>query len=201
MPSVLRKLLKEGLDPDTIEIVSSPPSEDQLGSKFIQVLQDGSAAAEGSKSIPKANQLISPSNARVVAVVDRTADLQAAAKALVTARFSFGGRSPYAPDLILVNEFARKRFLDAVVEESIRFMTSENLYANGSANGSAEKDGRRLGVKDPLEDIKNAEGVRVITSGANGAILEVDKRYVQDLLPRPLPFSVATQHKHLRSTY
>lgn len=50
---------------------------------------------------------------RCVAIVDRSADIEAAAKAITTARFSFGGCSPYAPDLVLVNEFVQKEFFEA----------------------------------------------------------------------------------------
>lgn len=48
-----------------------------------------------------------------MAIVDRSADIEAAAKAITTARFSFGGYSPYAPDLVLVNEFIKKDFFEA----------------------------------------------------------------------------------------
>ena len=52
-----------------------------------------------------------------IAVVDRTADIQQAAQALCTARFSFKGKSPYAPDLVLVNEWVMQAFLQACVRE------------------------------------------------------------------------------------
>jgi len=52
--------------------------------------------------------------------VDRTADVKLAARELVAARFAFGGSSPYAPDLVLVNEFVKREFLQAVVEEEGR---------------------------------------------------------------------------------
>lgn len=48
-----------------------------------------------------------------MAIVDRSADIEAAAQAITTARFSFGGYSPYAPDLVLVNEFVKKEFFEA----------------------------------------------------------------------------------------
>jgi hypothetical protein len=51
-----------------------------------------------------------PSSQRTVAVVDRTADIGAAAEAIVHARFSHAGESPYAPDLVLVKEFVVKAF-------------------------------------------------------------------------------------------
>ena len=68
---------------------------------------------------PRTNELISLPHARAIAIVDRTADVQLAAKEVTAARFSFGGTSPYAPDVILVNEFVKKDFLQAVVSECV----------------------------------------------------------------------------------
>lgn len=48
-----------------------------------------------------------------MAVVDRTADVDLAARAIAAARFGFGGTSPYAPDLVLVNEFVKRDFFEA----------------------------------------------------------------------------------------
>lgn len=58
-------------------------------------------------------QLLSSSGTRTVAVVDRTADIDLAARAITAARFGFGGTSPYTPDLVLVNEFVKKDFFEA----------------------------------------------------------------------------------------
>lgn len=54
-----------------------------------------------------------------VAVVDRMSDINQAAQALVHARFAYKGRSAYAPDLVLVNEFVMKDFLQAAVRYSL----------------------------------------------------------------------------------
>ncbi|EMC95496.1 hypothetical protein BAUCODRAFT_149457 [Baudoinia panamericana UAMH 10762] len=59
-------------------------------------------------------QLAPETNLRVVAFVDRTADVQQAAHTLLSARTSFGTRSAYAPDLILVNAFVHENFLKHV---------------------------------------------------------------------------------------
>ena len=101
--------------------------------------------------------------------------MQEAAKALVTARFSFSGKSPYAPDIVLVNEFVKKNFLDAVVQHSIGFLTGRdsNVIENGKltrfqGQGSGNLPG----------EIQSEDGVRVVTSGSNCAIMDVKKRYV-----------------------
>jgi acyl-CoA reductase-like NAD-dependent aldehyde dehydrogenase len=66
-----------------------------------------------------------PSKSRVVAVVDRTADFSQAAKHLIRARFSFKGESPYAPDVVLVNEFCMKDFCNAALQEASRWLSSQ----------------------------------------------------------------------------
>lgn len=65
-------------------------------------------------------------------MVDRTADVDEAAKALVSARLSFGGRSPYAPDLVLVNKVIENRFVNAVVLGATRYLADQNGYVNGT---------------------------------------------------------------------
>lgn len=96
----------------------------------------------------------------------------------MTARFSFGGKSPYAPDVVLVNEFAKKAFMTAVVKESIEFLTTEN----GSIEKGATK--RKSESKKLLDEVRNDDSARIVTSGANGAILDVEKRYADPRLKR-----------------
>lgn len=78
--------------------------------------------------------LVSSSQARVVAVVDRSADVEAAAKAITTARFSFGGASPYAPDLVLVNEFVKAPFYEACSRYATR------VFAGNVPSGEAREE-------------------------------------------------------------
>lgn len=58
--------------------------------------------------------LLSSPYEKVVAVVDRSADVNIAAREIVRALRAFKGKSPYAPDLVLVNEFLKEAFLHAV---------------------------------------------------------------------------------------
>ncbi|EOD47418.1 putative aldehyde dehydrogenase protein [Neofusicoccum parvum UCRNP2] len=166
LPAVLRQTLTAALDPDVYAVVAARPDAAFLAApNVLSLLQNG--AGEGAP--PSA--LVSRPAALSVAIVERSADLAAAAKALVTARFAFNGRSPYAPDVVLVNEFAKEAFLNAAVQESIRYMAEGNgVAANGKAGGKA---GRGGGV---VEELKGEAGVRVVTAGSNGAILEVEKR-------------------------
>ncbi|KAK3940757.1 Extradiol ring-cleavage dioxygenase, class III enzyme, subunit B [Diplogelasinospora grovesii] len=114
--SVLRAALKKALDVNsfyiskTVIVISDNLN---LDSSALLVDQTGSTPTTTSGGVSLTNQLISSTNARVIAIVDRTADIHAAARAITTARFSFGGTSPYAPDLVLVNEFVKKDFFEA----------------------------------------------------------------------------------------
>jgi acyl-CoA reductase-like NAD-dependent aldehyde dehydrogenase len=172
-PALLKKLLKDTLDEDTFEIVTSKVDEKELGHQCLYLLQNGSPTDS-----PKANELVSPAQSRVVAVVERDANIEEAAKALVAARFSFRGRSPYAPDVVLVNEWVKKDFLNAAVQQSIRYLTEDGM--NGQANGHVNEKRPSRETADSLssmlEQVKKEGGARIVSSGANGAILDVESR-------------------------
>jgi acyl-CoA reductase-like NAD-dependent aldehyde dehydrogenase len=110
---------------------------------------------------------ISNPDARTVAVVERDADIQEAAKAIVSARFSLRGRSPYAPDVVLVNEWVKKEFLSAVMQCSLQFMPV--------ANERQVPDE----IKTPsIVQRASKEGyANIISSGRYGTILELVNRY------------------------
>ena len=169
LPSLLRKILPQALEADTFAIITSDPSEESLSS-CLQVLQETQIER------PSYSQLASPKS-KVVAVVDRTADLAQAAEQLVAARFAFGGTSPYASDLVLVNEFIKKDFLEHVLRHSIRYMSgSGDVMANGSPKSptlAAQKPTSRVAeVLKSLQDSKSWK-LNVITQGDNGAIVEL----------------------------
>lgn len=109
----------------------------------------------------------------MIAIVDRTANLEEAAEALLTARFSFNGTSPYAPDVVLVNEFVKKDFLNAVIRKSIDFMTGR--IGDGVLDEKNSNDRR----KQATNDISGIKGVNVITSGSNGTVAEISDRRVE----------------------
>lgn len=97
--------------------------------------------------------LSSPStDTRSVAIVDRTvADIDAAARATVVARFSFCGRSPYAPDLILVNEFVKEEFLEACIRHSTA------IFARSHDHNSLRKLGKSRGGEETRSLLSEAE--------------------------------------------
>lgn len=95
---------------------------------------------------------------RCVAIVDRSADIEAAAKAITAARFSFGGYSPYAPDLVLVNEFVKKEFFEACS----RFAT---LSFAGASSAKKVDNNQSEEVKVAIDDAEANQ--KVSTFGSN----------------------------------
>jgi len=167
---LLRRLLKTALDPSIVAFVSSRASDEDLGPNHIRILQSTiSTEDKQPRSLSIPDPLISPSQARVVAVVDRTADLQKAARALITARFSFGGNSPYAPDVVLVNEFAEKAFVVALVEEIVKFTTDLNVVKPVDM-------GRARQVEEMLEASKKEGEVDATMSTSKGTLFRVKSR-------------------------
>lgn len=165
--ALLRKLLPQALDADTFAISDTRPSDTEFSNHCIQVLQTHTDEPS------VARRWISPSTARTVAVIDRTASVEEAAKALVNARFSFGGKSPYAPDVILVNEWVERKFLNAVVLCSSRYPAERN----GHVEEKPSSKSRGGAINDFVEDAKKEGCVRVVISGTNGTIVDVKNRY------------------------
>ncbi|KAF9733979.1 hypothetical protein PMIN06_005191 [Paraphaeosphaeria minitans] len=174
LPSLLRSLLPKALQPDTFQIVSTLPQEGAQ-SKFLSVLQ------ETRTEQPNYTRLVS-SSGRILAVVDRTADLSSAAEALVTARFSFGGTSPYAPDLVFVNEFVKRDFVEKVLKYGIQYLAATS--SNGAPNGTLQSKQRN--ASDALATLSEGKHwqTNIITQGSTGAIVELTSKSTTHV---PLP--------------
>jgi hypothetical protein len=184
-------LLPQALDDDTFVVVECRPENAAFLSSCVQVF-----GTQVNDQAPKANQLISPSTARVIALVDRTADIESAASALVSARFSFGGRSPYAPDLVLVNEFVMNDFSNAVVQKAARyFATRVATNEHAGAVGRQRELSKRF-----TEEKLNEDGSVIVVSGANGSIIHARKRLVAMLPINPVTL-VLTYEPGLRGSY
>ncbi|CAG8946442.1 unnamed protein product [Penicillium salamii] len=154
LPALIRSILPDALDHDTFTITAQRPDASFL-SKALMVVQTGESYAG----------LVSPANLRVVAIVDRTGDVDQAAEALVAARFALGGRSTYSPDVVLVHEFAMKPFVEAVITHASKYLAGEN------------GEGRSLSRKSVLlETIQKDRTSRVLVSGSNWGVVEVQDR-------------------------
>ncbi|GAB7351468.1 hypothetical protein MBLNU459_g2127t1 [Dothideomycetes sp. NU459] len=165
LPAILRKVLKGALDPDTFGISQQPITNEEFLGECIQVIQDGKTG-----EITAQNQLVSNSGSITAAVVDRTANLDEAAKELINARFAFGGKSPYAPDIVFVNEFVKKDFLQALVRQSIS--VGETVRESGQKS-------KESGLKDLIGNLQKNGDVRIIAQESSRAILDVKQRSAQ----------------------
>ncbi|KAL1582219.1 hypothetical protein WHR41_09073 [Cladosporium halotolerans] len=168
LPSILRQALQSSLHPDTFAIASSPVSDPNILSSSIFVDQNSS------ETWPRLNHLASLARSGTVAVVDRTADVKLAAKELVAARFAFGGTSPYAPDLVLVNEFVKQAFLQAVVD-GCREGRTGTRSREGKAGGANKLD-------EQLQALKKVDPrVQIVVQEAKAAVAELSAREAQAL--------------------
>ncbi|SMQ51370.1 unnamed protein product [Zymoseptoria tritici ST99CH_3D7] len=138
LTSVLRNTLQQALHSDTFAIASSSIRDSKILDRALVVDQNCGIGPR-----PKANILASPSRSHVVAVVDRTANIKLAARELAAAKIGFGGTSPYAPDVVLVNEFVKEEFLRAVAEERAKMSMmdgSKKLKSNRDSDIKAHEE-------------------------------------------------------------
>lgn len=113
---VLKKILSEALDDDTFYISNTTVQEPTAF-----VVDQTSAESQ-----PTLNQLSSNASSRTIAIVDRAADVELAAKTIINARFSFQGNSAYSPDLVIVNDFVKARFTEACIQYASKFHTKKS---------------------------------------------------------------------------
>lgn len=169
LPTLLRTILSQAIEADTFAVVSSAPSQEALATCF-QVIQETTVYK------PSHLQLTSPCG-KVVAIVDRTADLVSAAENLVTARFAFGGSSPYAPDLVFVNEYVKKEFLEYVLKFVIPYLASSADVESSNGAPKSPSSGHQKGSRtsDALTTVQSSTSWRtsVVTQGSNGAIVDL----------------------------
>ncbi|KAE8154444.1 aldehyde dehydrogenase PutA [Aspergillus avenaceus] len=159
--SFLRRFLPQALDSDTFAISETRPGPEFLANTLV-------INQRSTETLGPTLDLASPNNLRTVGIVDRTADVQAAATDLVRARFAFNGRSPYAPDVVLVNQFCMQPFIELVIKHA-----AKHLGANG--RGSQEKTGH-LKQDSVLNDVQSYKSVNTIISGTGWSIAQVSER-------------------------
>jgi hypothetical protein len=156
---VLKKLLPQALDADSFYISNTKLQDPSVLTSVLLVDQTGESAMQTS------NQLLSTPSARTIAIVHREADIESAAQTIVTARFSFQGTSPYSPDLVIVNDFIKSKFIEACTRHAIRFAAS-------TPNLKQAQDKSNLRMKKVLDDAETAGEVSIFGS-PNFTIVEV----------------------------
>jgi hypothetical protein len=183
LSGLLKTILTAALDPDVFAVASSPITDATLWKTMINVHQSSD------DHLPRSNQLLSFTGDRTVAVVDRTSDVALAARELVAARFSFGGTSPYAPNVIFVNEFVKQDFLQAVLQETVKL-------SGGSAVGAGTK-GKPVGgsrVQELVDGLRQSDReLRVVLQESKYAVVEVQSRQ-HEVLAKKLNGPVLVLH-------
>ncbi|KAJ2997949.1 hypothetical protein NUW58_g484 [Xylaria curta] len=133
-PQIVLRLIGDALDKDIFQTVDHEAKSSDLGCRHIRVLQNGGK----NPSLP--GTLLSNTEARVLAIVERDADIAAAVDALAVACFSLRGRSPYAPDLVLVNEQVKKEFLIAASRAAIELVADHTELQGKLARHESKSD-------------------------------------------------------------
>lgn len=150
-------------------VIDKKPTNDEFFSSCV-TLQDTDTTSD---VYPSLKQITCPSSSRVVAIIDRTADIKKAAHDIVLSRFSFRGRAPYAPDLVLVNEFALKEFCTIAVQQATTYFAKQ---VDETTNGFIHKAARRDDDKDDLHKALAADGIETLVSASRGSIVLVKNR-------------------------
>ncbi|KAJ0290523.1 hypothetical protein COL940_001041 [Colletotrichum noveboracense] len=132
LDSILRSVLPRALNQNAFCITKKITDPSLLDSA---ILVDQTGVAPSASHV---NHFVSSNTARAIAIVDRTADIEAAAGAITAARFGFGGQSPYAPDLVLVNEYVKKEFFEACSKHASLAFARETTVRRASDNTSDE---------------------------------------------------------------
>lgn len=163
LPGLLRKVLTKALDPDTFVFGNNKVNNESFLTESVQVYQDAEVTLP-----PQVKVLRSRMSARTVAVVDRTADLESAARSLTEARVAFNGRSSYAPDVVLVNEFVMKAFIEACARHVLQYSTK---CSSASTTGKRSLEG--------IMQMLDAEpSATVAAMASNGCVASLSSRFV-----------------------
>lgn len=168
--TLLKTLLVNALDHDAIAFVSSRASDEDLSDNHIRLFQEdmpGEVHAPSSKPL-----LSSPSSTRAVAIVDRTADLTSAAQAIATARFAYGGNSPFAPDLVLVNEFIASQFHRELTQAT---MDQLSMRTSIDSKRSSSAQSKQKAVDLIASEISEKQATSISSIG-RGSLVNIETR-------------------------
>lgn len=161
---VIRETLLPVMDRDTFAIVDKRPASATFFNETVVV-----ADTTGDQiSAFGAAHTLNVSSSPAVAIVDRSADIANAVEHIVRARFSFCGTSPYAPDLVFVNEFVVDDFCRAALK----------IFTSSLSDAIQTSHKTRSWVKHATSTDSEAT---VLVSGARGRIQLLKRRFVMPL--------------------
>lgn len=164
-PPVVLPLVSEALDDDIFLVTTAKVKDADLAHRHIRVLQSG-----GPQPL-LANHLVSRSDALVTAFVERDADVEAAAEAIVLARFGLRGASGYAPDIVLVNEWVKEKFLVAVMQRCV----GVGVVTQGATGLGRPRPDKTVEL-ELLDEVAKEGFTDVLSTGKDGVVLDVKNR-------------------------
>jgi aldehyde dehydrogenase (NAD+) len=180
MSKLLRQCLAEALDADAFAITSSRLDKDLL-SQCLVVDQTG----KWEPPDPRSKLLLSAPSLRTVAVVDRTSDIEQAARQIFLARSAFGGKSPYVPDCVLVNEFVELEFMRAMSQEISEVSATkhdaskaESTYDHHHHATNSDKPSKNGTIRP--------ESIKCPAVPDEKSVVRAKHRYIYNLLPDEL---------------
>ena len=136
-------MITQSLDHLAYGTMPTRPNDDFLRQCMV-IDQKNSITTENVKSLLKSQTTMG-----VVAIVDRTADVAAAARTIAMSTILFGGKGPYAPSCILVNEFVEKKF-SQLYEDYASTTTKSSLNGVNGELGAGKKDALNGGLHKSL---------------------------------------------------
>jgi hypothetical protein len=169
---LLRRCISEALDKDAFGVVSSRVPAEFL---FKCVIVDP-AQMLGVAEINSAERVLSSLAIQNVALLDRTGDVQVAAEEVVTSRMAFGGRSRYAADLVLVNEFKADELIKALVQVTEKYQAA-NTDADALIQSKTLKSSSIQSDIALIEQEVKRKKAKFIQSNSEAGIVEVLDRY------------------------
>ncbi|KIV92424.1 hypothetical protein PV10_03724 [Exophiala mesophila] len=163
---LLQSILTPVLDRDLFAFSNSRPSAEFLSTCHLVSQTDDRAKVPYNS----ANAALSRPSGNAVAIVERSADINATAKAITTARLAFRGHSAYAPDLILVNEFVANEFLRCLKQA---LAAPKGLLPRPETQ---VRDSRSDNINQILRELEKSQDGSVLFAGDHGSIVEIADR-------------------------
>jgi hypothetical protein len=163
----LRNILPTSLGGDTFAVSKERPDSSFLRqcTVVLQTSEILSTSTKESSDLLESKKLItSPSSAKTLAFVDRTADISLAARSLIVAKFGFSNTSAYAPELVYVHEAVARTFSTRLVE------VARSYFDGLESNTGNFKTSKGLGGSKALD------GHNVLLSSKRGDIIDLNQR-------------------------
>ncbi|KPI44044.1 uncharacterized protein AB675_6158 [Cyphellophora attinorum] len=172
---LLRDLLTSALDADIFAISNVRlPSEALSRCYVLDQTDDGGPTLSDDESEEK-----DKSSPRVVAIVDRTANVPEAALTIAAARMAFNGQAAYAPELVFVNEFVADEFLRHACQA---MMTPATPVLKHMGTASQHSPARRSDTyAKTLKVVSDSVHLKMVMSGDSGSVIEITDSFRKSL--------------------